>query len=283
MVRSIAMLAGCCLAAAGMARGAEPLERVGRLAAPGLREASGMVASRQHPGIYWAHSDSGNPPEIYAVRRDGQLVRSYKVSAPNVDWEDIATDDAGNLYIGDTGNNKLMLPARAIYRVAEPDPAVKPKSDAPLPVLSSHFFGYPASGRFDCEGLAIFGEQALLVTKRLDGQAAELYRLPLKPAASLLRPAIPTRVGILPGCVEPATGASLTRDGRFLAVVTNSAVRIFETDSITGWSPIGSTPFDAPDVEAITWDGKDLLLVSEDRSIYRVPEGRWRSTRGARR
>ena len=45
-----------------------------------------MVASRKHPGIFWVHNDSGNPPSLFAVRRDGSLVRSYRVEAANVDW-----------------------------------------------------------------------------------------------------------------------------------------------------------------------------------------------------
>ena len=115
-----------------------------------------------------------------------------------------------------------------------------------------------------------------------DGQPAELYRLALEPVAPLLRPAIPFRVGILPGCVEPVTGATLTRDGRLLAVTTTKSVRVFETDFIFQWSLVGSTTIRENDVEGITWDGLDLLLVSEDRSIYRLPQSRWRSTRGAR-
>ena len=99
------------------------LERLGRFGHPPIQEASGIVASRRHPGIFWVHNDSGNPPALFAVRRDGSLVREYKVSAPNVDWEDIAIDDAGHLFLGDIGNNGLLLPLRMIYRLDEPDPA----------------------------------------------------------------------------------------------------------------------------------------------------------------
>ncbi len=280
MTRSIV---GLLLAMAGSASAIEPLERVGRLSAPAIREASGMVASRRYPGIFWVHNDSKNAPELFAVKRDGQLVRSYKVSAPNVDWEDIAIDDSGHLFLGDIGNNKALLPVRVIYQVAEPDPNVALKSSEPLPVLSSNFYAFPAGQRFDAEGLVVFGNQALIITKRLDGQPAEVFRLSLKPVAPLLRPAMPDRVGILPNCIEPVTGATLTRDGRILAVVTNRSVRVFETDFVTGWTPVGSTSFDAPDVEAITWVGLDLILASEDRSIYRVPESRWRAIRGVPR
>ena len=100
-----------------------PLQRLGRLDHPPIREASGIVASRRHPGVFWVHNDSGNAAALFAVKRDGTLVREYAVRAPNLDWEDIATDDDGHLYIGDIGNNGKRLRIRAIYRLDEPDPA----------------------------------------------------------------------------------------------------------------------------------------------------------------
>ena len=32
-----------------------------------LHELSGIVASRKHPGVFWAHNDSGNPLELFAI------------------------------------------------------------------------------------------------------------------------------------------------------------------------------------------------------------------------
>ena len=101
---------------------ADHTERVGRFTHRGIVEPSGLVASRRFPGIFWTHNDSGNPPALFAVRRDGSLVREYKVAAANVDWEDISTDDAGHLYIGDIGDNLHVLPVHAILRLDEPDP-----------------------------------------------------------------------------------------------------------------------------------------------------------------
>src|SRR5689334_7116073 len=54
--------------------------RLGRLDHPAIRECSGIVHSRKHPGIFWVHNDSGNPPALYAVRRDGSLVREFTVA-----------------------------------------------------------------------------------------------------------------------------------------------------------------------------------------------------------
>jgi hypothetical protein len=272
MLRSIAWgLAWICLVAAS------PLERVGRLDDPAIVEASGIVKSREHPGIFWVHNDSGNPPALFAVKGDGSLVRSYKVEAPNVDWEDIAIDDSGHLYLGDIGNNGNRLPIRVIYRLDEPDPN-SPVAAKPLKPTLATFYNFPANGRFDAESLFIDRGKAFVVSKRFDGKEAEVFAVQLDPPAPLLRPTMPERVASLPECVEPATGADLSPDGKHLAVVSTKAARVYQADSNGGWSLVATVPFDARHVEAICWDGAVLILASEDRSVYRIAEKAWRKS-----
>ena len=159
--------------------------REGRAGSPtrGIVEPSGLVASRRHPGIFWTHNDSGNPPALFAVRRDGSLVREYKVAAANVDWEDIGIDDAGHLYLGDIGDNLHVLPVHAILRIDEPDPAEA--SERPLAATAFHF-RYPEGKRFDAEGLFVDGDRAVVVSKSGDGREAELFAVPLDAAAPIL-------------------------------------------------------------------------------------------------
>src|SRR4051794_18469518 len=80
--------------------------RVGHIDAPEVAECSALVASRRHPGVFWSICDSGNPAELYALTREGKLLAKYTVDATNVDWEDLAADDDGHLYIAETGNNE---------------------------------------------------------------------------------------------------------------------------------------------------------------------------------
>ena len=89
-----------------------PLERSGWLDEKFIPESSGIVKSRRYPGIFWVHNDSGNPPLLFAIKGDGQIVRQFRLGVPNLDWEDIAIDDHGHLYIGDIGNNTGVLPLR---------------------------------------------------------------------------------------------------------------------------------------------------------------------------
>ncbi|HWE37294.1 MAG TPA: hypothetical protein VG406_12070 [Isosphaeraceae bacterium] len=260
------------------------LETLGRLDHPAIREASGIVGSRKYPGIFWVHNDSGNPPALFAVRRDGTLVREFAVGAANIDWEDIANDDEGHLYLGEIGNNNGRLPFRAVLRLDEPDPS-KP-ADTPLKVTLTTHYRFPPGGRFDAEALVIDRGRALILAKTFDKRPAGIYAIPLDPPATLLRPALPERVGTLDDFPEPVTGADLSADGRRLAVCSYAVARVYARDRLDDpWKPIGSARFEAEGIEAICWDGPDLILVGEGRGIYRIGEDDWKKDhdRGQRR
>ena len=251
-------------------------EVLGKFDLRAIPEASGIVKSRRYPGIFWVHNDSGNPPALFAIRRDGTIVREFRLAAPNIDWEDIAADDKGHLYIGDIGNNGGLLAIRSIYRIDEPDP--EKAASTPLPIVAATFYTLPRSDRFDAEGLYYdaASSSAIIVSKRFDRREAELFAVPFSPPAPLLRPATPKRIGVLPGFVEPATGASLSIDGRLLAVCSSTVIRIYRRGRDRPWDLAAEVWHDGPDVEGITWDGFDLILVSEGRGVDRVAESAWR-------
>jgi hypothetical protein len=253
-----------------------PLEHLGRFDARSLPEASGIAKSRRYPGIFWVHNDSGNPPALFAIRLDGTIVREFRLGVPNIDWEDIAADDQGHLYVGDIGNNFGLLAVRAVYRVDEPDPA-KP-ANQPLRPSVSVFYGFPKSDRFDAEGLLFESStnSVVLVAKRHDGREAELFAVSLNPPAPLLRPATPQRIGTLPGFVEPATGASLSENGQLLAVCSSGVTRVYRRGDGNSWSLLAEVRYDCLPIEGITWDGRDLILVSEGVGIDRITEACWR-------
>jgi len=255
---------------AGTLLGAGP---AGRLDHPAIREASGIVRSRRFPDVFWVHNDSENAAALFAVRRDGSLIREYAVAMPNVDWEGIAVDDHGHIYIGEIGNNGGQLPLRAVYRLDEPDPSRD--ADKPLSVTLATFYRFPKGGRFDAEGLFLDGERPMIVSKRFDGGEAELFALPVDPPAPLLRPALPERIGALPGFVEPATGADLSADGRHLAVCWVRGVRVYRRGA-AGWQLFATIRVDAGSIEAACWEGDDILLAGEDRALTRVAAAEWR-------
>lgn len=95
------------------------LRKICRLPAE-LRESSGIVVSG--PNLIWSHNDANNSAHLYAFDTLGTLRRTLVIAGfPNTDWEDLATDDDGNIYIADLGNNNNARTDLRILRIPDPD------------------------------------------------------------------------------------------------------------------------------------------------------------------
>ncbi len=69
--------------------------------------------------LVWMINDSGNSNTLYGYDIvSNSIERTIRISnAMNRDWEDLATDTLGNLYIGDFGNNKNKRKDLTIYGI----------------------------------------------------------------------------------------------------------------------------------------------------------------------
>ena len=84
-----------------------PMKLVGKLNFKPITESSGIVRSKLWPDWIWTHNDSGDSARIFAVLKSGNIVKpsqlgnNYKgieiKDAVNIDWEDITTDESGNI------------------------------------------------------------------------------------------------------------------------------------------------------------------------------------------
>jgi hypothetical protein len=111
----------------------------GVVSASEIIEASGIIASRQNPGVLWTHNDSSYPGSVFAISTNGALLGRYYI--PNVffgDFEDISfgpgqTPEHQYIYLGDIGDN---FASRANIRVIRfPEPAVYAYQSNSPPVL----------------------------------------------------------------------------------------------------------------------------------------------------
>ena len=193
-----------------------------------LSEASGIAVSFGHLGILWAHNDSESPA-LFAIDTLGRVVARIALDAATrapADWEDIAIADCGGrdcLYIADIGDNYHVRDALRILRLPEPDPG-RDTSFTPtaFPVR------YP-DGAHDAEALFVLpGERIHVITKGRD-TAAALYRYPgeLRNEVVTLERVQSLSDGVLQ-LPDMITGASATRDGRFVAVRTYHYLRLME-------------------------------------------------------
>jgi len=147
-----------------------------------VAESSGLVYAGN--GLFWTHGDSGTPPVLYAFDSTGQLIDSIVIApASNTDWEALAADSSGYLYIGDVGNNLNNRTDLSILKIW-PDTS----SDSAQPsVISFHYpdqTHFPAPGNFDCEAMFFWRDSLYLLSKNLlTGRTgySKLYRLPADP------------------------------------------------------------------------------------------------------
>jgi serine/threonine protein kinase len=249
-----------------------------------LAETSALVKSTKHPDIYWTLNDHLNAPHLYAIEASGKLRAVVNIQgAENDDWESLTSDGAGNLYIGDTGNNDLKRSQGCIYRIREPDlPATPPQPGTisnQVPVEATFHYSFPGRS-FDCE--AIFfrqGEVYLLNLNRDRARFKEpqvLYRLPLtKPGVAVpLEP-----ICRLPDYLGEVRDASLSPDGRRLAFCNSRQVTVYD---VKPDAPLASLATQVPRLfrypnaisrrfEGCAWDGDGLLLIAEGTTeIFRV-------------
>lgn len=69
-----------------------------------MHETSGLLLYKKEFLI--TQNDGGNKSEIYILNLKGENVKTIDIEdAKNTDWEDLAQDKEGNIYIGDFGNN----------------------------------------------------------------------------------------------------------------------------------------------------------------------------------
>lgn len=90
------------------------VERIGRLDKE-IKESSGLA--RASDSTFWTHPDGGPGNILHLMDLEGNLLQTIKLPMPNKDWEDLAQDTIGNLFIGDFGNNANTRRDLAIYKL----------------------------------------------------------------------------------------------------------------------------------------------------------------------
>lgn len=245
--------------------GTPPWQPVGKYTHPGIRESSGIVASRQFDGVYWTLNDSGNPAVLYATKRNGELIQEIKVRGTlNFDWEALGIDDKGQLWIGDIGNNSRMRFDLNVVVVKEPDPFSATETE----VIAKYPYRYP-DNNVDAEGLFIVKGIPYIVSKEQSN--AVLYRFPLLKADEKQ---VLDRVGEFAEA-RLVTGAGISTDGKRLAVCTYNSLWVYDVAGDNLAQAIKGKPWILPhnfQGEAICFEGHNLYLTNEARDIYALPQ-----------
>lgn len=256
-----------------------------------VSELSGLAASPQHDGIVWANSDSGNESEIYALRvnRNGDL-RQFSdghwfhtadiVSIRNRDWEDLAFDSEGNLWIADIGNNSCQRNNLTLIKVTEPSPY----RNTTAQVQGEFQIEYPdppsGCANRNAESLFFVGTTPYIIDKRDNSHAYRVDSLDGNRVNTM------TRLGPLTppagsNSVSNLTAADLSQDGTRLAVTARGRGAVVYTvpagtppDEVVERliSSVPTTVSARGSNEAIAFfdENDSLLLGAEDGQLQRA-------------
>jgi hypothetical protein len=196
------------------------------------------------------------------------------VDVANRDWEDVATDDAGHLYLADTGNTAREHKEVYVHRLDEPNPravaAAGVKSPpAPLKVTRTWRLRFPGVP-FDCESLFVFEGKGYLVSKLLTYQQAVIYQFDLGDGKDPKEPAVLEPVATIP-VRFPVTAADVSPDGKRLVVLTVGGPYLFTIEGDVAGAAKGKpahVTFMHPRIEGACFVPEGVLATSEDRQVF---------------
>lgn len=258
----------------------------GALDRKAVPECSALLASRRHPRTFWTLSDSGGPARLVPVRATGLVVTGAAGAgylgaevpgARNLDWEALAEDGAGNLVIGDVGNN--LSRRRELNLLIVPEPIPGAATTGPFRQVA---FSWPDQREFpdpelrhDCEAMFLHRGRIHLLTKHRRDTRTTVWRAEIPASGSR---AFLTQVGALEarGMV---TDASVSPDGRWLAVLTYRLLWVFDLrgapeNPLAG--PAHARLLQPPaaqwQLEGCAWaDERTILLGAEEGALFTVP------------
>lgn len=235
-------------------------------------------------GIYisgdkiWGINDSGNEPVLFAFDTTGVLLDSIFIDkTKNRDWEELAFDDKGNIYICDFGNN---VNAREDLRIFKWHPEKA--------WLGTIFFSYedqeafpPIKGawNFDAEASFWYRDSLYIFSKNRGDTFTNLYTLGDKPGIHIAQ-----KTGTIDLTDRMTTAAALSPDQKTLALLAyefngkfKSTLFIFRDftpgnfcDGKMERIKLPGRQFEALDF----WDNETIFLAAEKTPIHKAVLGR---------
>jgi hypothetical protein len=253
-----------------------------------LDELSGIAVSARHPGVVYAHNDSGDSARFYAFRYDGVPLGEFHLDGADAsDWEDMALGPCGDatcVYLADFGDNLQSRSDYSLYRVREPDvAATRPAGEVSLP-FQRFPFEYPGNARYNAETLLVhpLTGDIYVLTKHDTGTRSRVFKFPQPLTADVrvmlidlgLAP-VPTQddTMLTGGAINPCGDAMLLRMYNRIVELRVPDGGTFE--SIFQQEPVSvPTPLDEPQGEAVAYgpDGRSYFTASErsGQSLHRV-------------
>lgn len=231
-----------------------------------INESSGLARAWQDD-YYWTINDGGGNTELYMINEKGRIFDTLFVNdSKNIDWEDLAKDDKGNIYIGDFGNNNQNRKDLAIYKFR----------NGKTEKITFHYADqnlFPSKQKiFDCEAFFWFDGKLYLFSKNwTKNHQTLLYVLPDKAGDYALLP----EENIF--LKSPVTAADISPDGKEFALLSYGKIFVFEItgNKINFSKPKSCIKIGRNQMEALAYtNNTDFVMTNEQRKVYTVKKNK---------
>lgn len=244
------------------------VQKIGKMSKEQVKESSGLELAPDNT-TFWTHADSGNPPKIYQINAQGKLLNAFSVpNTTNLDWEDIAKDDQGYVYIGDFGNNSNVRRNLRIYRVPEND----------LTQVDTISFVYPdqkafpppkSKQDFNCEAFFYYQNKLYLFSKNRGTRGwVKMYSLPAQPGSYTARLADSLRIA------SRITAADISPDGQTIALLGYGNIYLYERTTtgtfFSGKKNCLAIPASGQAEALVFINNQDLVISNEGGKLFKV-------------
>ena len=246
-----------------------------------LLEISGLVASLQTPGVFWAHNDSGANPELLAFSEGGLLSRLSVDGVEAIDWEDMAragcpNSDQDCLWVADMGNNLKNREVLSLIVIKEP--ILGSEEELTGEPETVYTFSYP-DDTMDAEALLVTPSgDRFYILEKTDSDTARVFSSPTPLTSESTMTLVELTTMQSPGEPIPygkmITGADLHPSGSRIAVRCYTGTWEFRFPEGQGFEHLGELtptyvalgPLEEPQGEAVAYGaaGLDLYTASED-------------------
>lgn len=223
--------------------------------------------------LIWMINDSGNKPTLFGLNEEGKIIKEIYVKAKNHDWEDLTSDENGNIYIGDFGNN---LNKRKNLKIIIVEQNELDEKNAEVDKIE---FEYPNQHKFppkkkelyfDTESFFYFKNSLYILTKsRVKGKYGKttLYKVPAKKGKYTAEIVDEFENCTSTGCW--ITSADISPDGKKVALLSQKNVLLFsdfKDDKFLSGTVKKIDLTHRSQKEGITFKDNNTLLITDEKA-----------------